>query len=87
MLVSNKHCNTLREGISNDPVFPEDEDGSDDDDDFEEVAEKIDYEVSAEDDRLLEMVFLRSEQDQGHHPRPGPSKPRTNHEDNTVGWI
>jgi len=44
-----------------------------DEDDFEEVADKVDYEVSAQDDRLLEMVFLRSEQD---HPRPGSSKPR-----------
>ena len=52
-----------------------DSDDSDDgDDDFEEVEEKVDYERSAEDDSLLEMVFLRSEQQD--QPKPGPSKPR-----------
>ena len=44
------------------------DDSEDGDDDFEEVEEKVDYERSAEDDSLLEMVFLRSEQqDQQTH--------------------
>ena len=50
------------------------DDSEDGDDDFEEVEEKVDYERSAEDDSLLEMVFLRSEQQD--QPKPGPSKPR-----------
>ena len=49
------------------------ESDEDEEDDFEEVADKVDYEKSADDDKLLEMVFLRSEQDAGQ-PKPGTSK-------------
>ena len=46
-----------------------------DDDDFEEVPDKIDYEQSAETDGILEMVFLKSELEVGgQQPQPGPSK-------------
>merc|ERR1712079_499466 len=55
----------------------------DDDDEFEEVEDKVDYEKSTERDGLLEMVFLRSEQDHGggggtssSESKPGPSRPR-----------
>ena len=56
-----------------------------DEDDFEEVPEKVDYQESAEKDGLLEMVFLRSEMETSC--RPSTSKADTGKPDVEEGGV